>query len=116
MDLTTIWFIIIAIFWVGFFVLEGFDLGVGVLHRFVGHDDVERRVAINSIGPFWDANEVWLIVGGAAIVAAAPGWDATTFSALYLALPIALAGLGGDVSGLLPEAVNRRLSAKLAGR
>ncbi len=52
MDLQTVWFVIIAIFWVGFFVLEGFDLGVGVLHQFVGKDDVQKRVAINSIGPF----------------------------------------------------------------
>ncbi len=93
MDLVTIWFVIIAIFWVGFFVLEGFDLGVGVLHRFVGADDTERRVAINSIGPFWDANEVWLIVGGAAIFAAFPGWYATMFSSLYLALVLVLVAL-----------------------
>lgn len=93
MDLANVWFIIIAIFWVGFFVLEGFDLGVGALHRFVGKDDVERRVAINSIGPFWDANEVWLIVGGAAIFAAFPGWYATMFSSLYLALLLVLLAL-----------------------
>lgn len=93
MDLANVWFVIIAIFWVGFFVLEGFDLGVGVLHRFVGHDDVERRVAINTIGPFWDANEVWLIVGGAAIFAAFPGWYATMFSSLYLALVLVLLAL-----------------------
>ncbi len=93
MDLTVIWFVIIAIFWVGFFVLEGFDLGVGVLHRFVGRNDTERRVAINTIGPFWDANEVWLIVGGAAIFAAFPGWYATMFSSLYLALVVILVAL-----------------------
>ena len=67
MQLHTIWFIIIAVFWVGFFVLEGFDFGVGVLHRFIGRDETERRVAINTIGPWWDGNEVWLIVAGAAI-------------------------------------------------
>lgn len=93
MELPVIWFVIVAIFWVGFFVLEGFDFGVGVLHRLVGKDDVERRVAINSIGPFWDANEVWLIVGGAAIFAAFPGWYATMFSSLYLALVIILIAL-----------------------
>ncbi len=109
MDLTTIWFIIIAIFWVGFFVLEGFDLGVGVLHRFVGHDDVERRVAINSIGPFWDANEVWLIVGGAAIFAAFPGWYATMFSSLYLALVLVLVAL--IVRGVAFEFRGKRDSA-----
>ncbi|MFN8126036.1 MAG: cytochrome d ubiquinol oxidase subunit II [Candidatus Nanopelagicales bacterium] len=93
MDLQNIWFVIIAIFWVGFFVLEGFDLGVGMLHWFVGRDDTERRVAINAIGPFWDGNEVWLIVGGAAIFAAFPGWYATMFSSLYLALVLVLLAL-----------------------
>ncbi len=93
MDLANVWYLIIAIFWIGFFVLEGFDLGVGVLHRFVGNDDVERRVAINTIGPFWDANEVWLIVGGAAIFAAFPAWYATMFSSLYLALVLVLVAL-----------------------
>jgi len=61
--LNNIWYLIVAVFWVGFFVLEGFDFGVGMLHSFVGHDDVERRIAVNSIGPIWDGNEVWLIVG-----------------------------------------------------
>jgi cytochrome d ubiquinol oxidase subunit II len=72
MSLHTVWFIIDAIFWIGFFVLEGFDFGVGVLHSFVGKSDVERRIAVNSIGPFWDGNEVWLIVAGAVIFAAFP--------------------------------------------
>ena len=58
--LNNIWFVIVAIFWVGFFVLEGFDFGVGMLHSFVGRTDVERRVAVNTIGPIWDGNEVWL--------------------------------------------------------
>ena len=71
--LADLWFIIIAFFWTGFFILEGFDLGVGVLHSVVGKTDLERRVAINSIGPFWDGNEVWLIVAGAGIFAAFPG-------------------------------------------
>ena len=62
--LNNIWFVIIAIFWVGFFILEGFDFGVGMLHSFVGKDDVERRIAVNSIGPIWDGNEVWLVVAG----------------------------------------------------
>jgi cytochrome bd ubiquinol oxidase subunit II len=91
--LNNIWFIIIGIFWVGFFVLEGFDFGVGMLHSFVGHDDAERRIAINSIGPIWDGNEVWLIVAGAAIFAAFPGWYATMFSTFYLPLLIVLAAL-----------------------
>jgi cytochrome bd-type quinol oxidase subunit 2 len=93
MQLHTIWFIIIAVFWVGFFVLEGFDFGVGVLHRVIGRDETERRVAINTIGPWWDGNEVWLIVAGAAMFAAFPGWYATMFSALYLALVLVLVAL-----------------------
>lgn len=93
MDLQVLWFIVIATLWTGFFVLEGFDFGVGAMHMVVGRSDVERRVAINSIGPFWDGNEVWLIVGGAAIFAAFPAWYATLFSSLYLALVLVLAGL-----------------------
>ena len=91
MGLQVFWFIIIAVFWTGFFVLEGFDFGVGALHMVVGKTDLERRVAINTIGPFWDGNEVWLIVAGAAIFAAFPVWYATWFSALYLALMLVLA-------------------------
>ena len=93
MHLDTLWSVIIAIFWVGFFVLEGFDFGVGVLHMIVGRTETERRVAINTIGPFWDGNEVWLIVAGAATFAAFPGWYATMFSALYLALLLVLVAL-----------------------
>jgi cytochrome d ubiquinol oxidase subunit II len=91
--LNNIWFVIVAIFWVGFFVLEGFDFGVGMLHSFVGHDDVERRIAVNTIGPVWDGNEVWLVVAGAAIFAAFPSWYATMFSTFYLALLLALVAL-----------------------
>jgi cytochrome d ubiquinol oxidase subunit II len=89
----SLWFVIVAFFWVGFFVLEGFDFGVGMLHSFVARDDVERRVAINTIGPTWDGNEVWLIVAGAATFAAFPLWYSTMFSALYLALLIVLLAL-----------------------
>ena len=67
MSFEVLWFVVVALFWTGFFVLEGFDFGVGALHHAVGRDDLERRVAINAIGPVWDGNEVWLIVGGAAI-------------------------------------------------
>jgi cytochrome bd ubiquinol oxidase subunit II len=95
MQLHTIWFIIIVVFWVGFFVLEGFDFGVGALHMLVGKIETERRVAINTIGPWWDGNEVWLIVAGAALFAAFPGWYATMFSALYLALVLVLVALFG---------------------
>jgi cytochrome d ubiquinol oxidase subunit II len=93
MQLHTIWFIIITVLWVGFFVLEGFDFGVGALHRFIGSSETGRRVAINTIGPWWDGNEVWLIVAGASMFAAFPGWYATMFSALYLALVLLLLAL-----------------------
>jgi cytochrome d ubiquinol oxidase subunit II len=93
MQLHTIWFVIIAIFWVGYFVLEGFDFGVGMLHTIVGKSETERRVAINTIGPWWDGNEVWLVVAGAATFAAFPAWYATWFSALYIALLLALVAL-----------------------
>lgn len=95
MGLDTLWFVLIAVLWAGFFVLEGFDFGVGVLHTFVGHSESERQAAIHTIGPFWDGNEVWLIVAGAAIFAAFPAWYATMFSGLYLALVLILAALMG---------------------
>jgi cytochrome bd ubiquinol oxidase subunit II len=93
MTLGDLWFIIAAIFWVGFFILEGFDFGVGMLHSFLGRTDMERRVIVNTIGPVWDGNEVWLIVAGAVLFAAFPGWYATMFSALYLAMVILLIAL-----------------------
>jgi cytochrome d ubiquinol oxidase subunit II len=92
-ELHTIWFVIVAIFWIGFLVLEGFDFGVGMLHTIVGRSETERRVALNTIGPWWDGNEVWLVVAGAGMFAAFPGWYATMFSALYLALLLVLAAL-----------------------
>ena len=79
--------------WTGFFVLEGFDFGVGMLHGLAGRDEAGRRAAINTIGPLWDGNEVWLIVAGAAMFAAFPGWYATMFSGMYLALVLLLAAL-----------------------
>ena len=93
MTLSIVWFVVVAFFWTGFFVLEGFDFGVGALHKIVGRTDLERRVAINTIGPVWDGNEVWLVVAGAAMFAAFPPWYATWFSALYLALWLLLAAL-----------------------
>jgi len=93
LHLDTLWFIVLAIFWVGFFVLEGFDFGVGMLHTLVGKTEDERRLAVSTIGPWWDGNEVWLIVAGAGTFAAFPDWYATMFSALYLALLIVLAAL-----------------------
>ncbi len=92
-NLIPFWFIVIAILWTGFFVLEGFDFGVGMLHSPVGGDDAGRRAAINTIGPLWDGNEVWLIVAGAAMFAAFPGWYATMFSGMYLAIVLLLASL-----------------------
>jgi cytochrome d ubiquinol oxidase subunit II len=77
MGLVPFWYIIIAILWTGFFILEGFDFGVGMLHSWIGTDEAGRRAAINTIGPLWDGNEVWLIVAGAGMFAAFPGWYAT---------------------------------------
>ncbi len=93
MTLGDLWYIIDVLFWVGFFVLEGFDFGVGMLHSFIGRTDMERRVVVNTIGPVWDGNEVWLIVAGAVIFAAFPGWYATMFSTFYLALVVLLLAL-----------------------
>src|SRR4029453_1796145 len=92
-NLADLWFVIVAVFWTGFLALEGFDVGVGALHSVVGRSETERRVAINTVGPFWDGNEVWLVVGGAAIFAAFPAWYATWFSAGYLVLVLILLAL-----------------------
>jgi cytochrome bd ubiquinol oxidase subunit II len=93
MNLATFWFILIAILWSGYFVLEGFDFGVGILVPFLGRDDAERRTMINTIGPVWDGNEVWLLTAGGAMFAAFPQWYATLFSGFYLPLLIILAAL-----------------------
>jgi cytochrome d ubiquinol oxidase subunit II len=93
MDLNTLWFILIAVLFIGFFILEGFDYGVGILLPFLGKEDRERRQIINTIGPFWDGNEVWILTAGGAIFAAFPHWYATMFSGFYLALFLLLAAL-----------------------
>lgn len=93
MDLNIIWFILIAVLFIGFFFLEGFDYGVGILLPFVGKTDRERRAVINSIGTFWDGNEVWMLTAGGAMFAAFPHWYATMFSGFYLALVIMLLAL-----------------------
>jgi cytochrome d ubiquinol oxidase subunit II len=93
MELTTVWFILIGILWTGYLVLEGFDFGVGMLLPVIGRDDTERRVLINTIGPVWDGNEVWLLVAGGATFAAFPEWYATLFSGFYLPLLLILAAL-----------------------
>jgi cytochrome d ubiquinol oxidase subunit II len=93
MDLNTVWFILIAVLFIGYFFLEGFDFGVGVLLPFLSRNDKERRIVINTIGPFWDGNEVWLITAGGAMFAAFPNWYATMFSGFYLALFLMLVAL-----------------------
>jgi cytochrome bd ubiquinol oxidase subunit II len=93
MDLNTVWFILIGVLYTGFFVLEGFDFGVGVLLPFLGKNDTERRVMINTIGPHWDGNEVWLLTAGGATFAAFPQWYATMFSGFYLPLFLLLMAL-----------------------
>ncbi len=100
MDLQTIWYILIAVLFIGYFFLEGFDFGVGILMPFISRDDLDRRVVINTIGPFWDANEVWLITAGGAMFAAFPHWYATMFSGFYLALLLILVGLIVGAVGL----------------
>jgi cytochrome d ubiquinol oxidase subunit II len=93
MSFQIFWFIAIAVLWTGFLVLEGFDFGVGILRGVVGKTDEERRVAINTIGPLWDGNEVWLIVAAASMFAAFPAWYATMFSGFYVALVLLLVAL-----------------------
>ena len=91
--LQVLWFVLIAFLWIMFFFLEGFDFGVGMLLPFFSKKDEERRALINTIGPHWDANEVWLITAGGATFAAFPHWYATLFSGFYLALFLLLLGL-----------------------
>ena len=93
MELTTVWFALIATLWIGYFVLEGFDFGVGMLLPVLGRTEKERRVMINTIGPVWDGNEVWLLVAGGATFAAFPEWYATLFSGFYLPLLLILLAL-----------------------
>ena len=90
MDLETFWFVLIAVLWAGYFLLEGFDFGVGMLLPFVPRSDEERGILLRTIGPLWDGNEVWLIVAGGATFAAFPAWYATMFSGFYVALLLVL--------------------------
>lgn len=106
MELTTVWFALIAILWMGYFALEGFDFGVGMLLPVLGRDERERRVLINTIGPVWDGNEVWLLVAGGATFAAFPEWYATLFSGFYLPLLLILVAL--IVRGLAFEYRHKR--------
>ncbi|MCD2465699.1 MULTISPECIES: cytochrome d ubiquinol oxidase subunit II [unclassified Streptomyces] len=90
MELHDVWFVLIAVLWIGYFFLEGFDFGVGILTKLLARDRPEKRVLINTIGPVWDGNEVWLLTAGGATFAAFPEWYATLFSGFYLPLLIIL--------------------------
>jgi cytochrome d ubiquinol oxidase subunit II len=114
LHLHTLWFVLLAILWIGFFVLEGFDFGVGMLHMLAGRDEPERELAISTIGPWWDGNEVWLIVAGAGTFAAFPGWYATMFSAFYIPLLIVLLALMARGVGL--EFTTKRADAAWRSR
>jgi cytochrome bd ubiquinol oxidase subunit II len=106
MELTTIWFALIAVLWIGYFVLEGFDFGVGMLLPILGRNEPERRAILRTIGPVWDGNEVWVLVAGGATFAAFPEWYATLFSGFYLPLFLILVGL--IVRGVGIEYRNKR--------
>ncbi len=113
MELTTVWFLLIAVLWTGYFVLEVFDFGVGVLLPVLGRTETDRRIMINTIGPVWDGNEVWVLVAGGATFAAFPEWYATLFSGFYLALLVILVsliirGVAFEYRGKRPEAAWRR--------
>src|SRR5262245_9542190 len=90
MDLPILWFVIVAFLWSGYFLLEGFDFGVGMLLPFLPRNESERSVLFRTIGPVWDGNETWLVVAGGATFAAFPAWYATVFSGFYLALLLVL--------------------------
>ncbi|MFF2389985.1 cytochrome d ubiquinol oxidase subunit II [Agromyces sp. NPDC058104] len=114
MDLPTLWFWIVAFLFVGYFVLDGFDFGVGMSLPFLGKDDTDRRVLINTIGPVWDLNETWVIVAGASLFAAFPEWYATLFSGFYLALLLILLAL--IVRGVSFEYRHQRPESQWKGR
>lgn len=109
MDLTTVWFCLIAVLWIGYFTLEGFDFGVGMLLPWMARNDRERRIMINTIGPVWDGNEVWVLTAGGATFAAFPEWYATLFSGFYLPLLLILLAL--IVRGLAFEYRHQRPEA-----
>jgi cytochrome d ubiquinol oxidase subunit II len=93
MSLETFWFVLIAVLWIGYFILEGFDFGVGALTPFVSKNESDRRAVLTTLGPVWDGNEVWLLVAGGATFAAFPEWYATLFSGFYLPLFLILVAL-----------------------
>src|ERR1700754_1729684 len=90
MELHDVWFVLIAVLWTGYFFLEGFDFGIGILTKLLARDRTEKRVLINTIGPVWDGNEVWLVSAAGATFAAFPDWYATLFSGFYLPLLLIL--------------------------
>ncbi|WP_088071878.1 cytochrome d ubiquinol oxidase subunit II [Gottfriedia luciferensis] len=94
-ELNELWFLLVAVLFIGFFFLEGFDFGVGISTKLLAKNDTERRILINTIGPFWDANEVWLLTAGGAIFAAFPNWYATMFSGYYIPFVFVLMALIG---------------------
>jgi cytochrome bd ubiquinol oxidase subunit II len=114
MSLVSFWFGIIAILWLGYLILEGFDFGVGTILRIVGKDEDERTQAIRTIGPVWDGNEVWLLVAGGATFAAFPEWYASMFSGFYLALMLILVGI--IVRGMALEYRNKKTDATWRSR
>ncbi len=113
-NLQTLWFFLIVVLWIGYFVLEGFDFGVGTLLPFVGRNVGERGALIRTIGPVWDGNEVWLLVAGGATFAAFPGWYASLFSGFYLALFLVLVGL--IVRGVAIEYRNKQTDERWRSR
>lgn len=110
MDLPTVWFVLIAVLFVGYFVLEGFDFGVGMLLPVIGKSEADRRAMLTTLGPVWDGNEVWLLVGGGALFAAFPEWYATLFSGFYLPLFLILVAL--IVRGVAFEYRSKRSSVR----
>jgi cytochrome bd ubiquinol oxidase subunit II len=113
MDLVTLWFVIVAFFWIGYLVLEGFDFGVGMLAPYAGRDADGRSAALRTIGPVWDGNEVWLVVAIGATFAAFPRWYATMLSAYYLPMLLVLLaliarGIALEFRGKLDDARWRR--------
>src|SRR5210317_2578082 len=105
--LCIIWFILEGVLLTGYALLDGFDLGVGILHPFVPRNDPERRISMNSIGPLWDGNEVWLVTFGGALFAAFPEADASVFSGFYTAFMLLLAAL-------ISRAVSMEFRSKMA--
>ncbi len=110
MELTTVWFLLIAVLWTGYFVLEGFDFGVGILLPLLGRSEADRRLLVATIGPVWDGNEVWLLVAGGATFAAFPEWYATLFSGFHLPLFLILLAL--IVRGVALEYRNKSDSSR----